>query len=189
MGKKALCFLAEGFEEVEAVTPIDYLRRAGVEVTVAAIGTEKTVTGSRHISIMADTTIAALENEGLFRTESWDAVFVPGGMPCAVNLAASVAAGNFYKEMAGKGKIIAAICASPAVFLAPLGLLQGKKFTCYPGLENKVSGGIWLEDKVVVDGNLVTSRAAGTAVFFALALVELLEGKEAANKLTAAALL
>ena len=189
MGKKALSFLAEGFEEVEAVTPIDYLRRAGVEVTVAAIGTEKTVKGSRSIKIEADTTIAALKQEGLLGAESWDAVFIPGGMPGSSNLAACVPAGNIFKEMAAAGKIVAAICAAPAVFLAPLGLLEGKKFTCYPGKEKDLNSGTWLSDKTVVDGNLVTSRAAGTAVSFALALVELLAGKEEAKKLSEAALL
>ena len=189
MGKKVLCFLAEGFEEVEAVTPVDYLRRTGVEVTVAATGKEKTVTGSHGISLMADTTITVLDKEDKFTTVSWDGVFVPGGMPGASNLAACTPAGNFFREMAREGKIIAAICASPAVFLAPLGLLEGKKFTCFPGFEKKVSSGTWLTDKVVVDGNLVTSRAAGTAVLFALALIELLEGKEAAQKITEAAML
>ena len=189
MGKKALCFLAEGFEEVEAITPIDYLRRAGIDLTIAAVGTEKIVTGSHSISIAADTTIAAMDKEGKFNAACWDGVFVPGGMPGASNLASCAPAGNFFKEMAGAGKIIAAICASPAVFLYPLGLLEGKKFTCYPGMEQKVSGGTWLTDRVVVDGNLVTSRAPGTAVFFALVLIELLAGQEQAKKLTEAALL
>ena len=189
MGKKALCFLAEGFEEVEAVTPIDYLRRAGVEVIVAAIGAEKIIRGSHGISIQADTTLAGLEKAGQLNTESWDAVFVPGGMPGASNLAACAAAGNFFKAMAGAEKICAAICAAPAVFLAPLGLLEGKRFTCFPGMEKKVTGGIWLEDKVVVDGNLITSRAAGTAVLFALALIEKLAGKDAAVSLRESAVL
>ena len=189
MEKKVLAFLAPGFEEVEAVTPVDYLRRAGVTVTVAAIGTEKTVTGSHGIGIMADTTIAELEDAGIFNAQSWDGVFVPGGMPGASNLASCAKAGAFFTEMNKAGKIIAAICASPAVFLSPLGLLEGKKFTCYPGLEKKVSGGTWLPDRVVTDENLITSRAAGTTVYFALALIEKLAGKEAAEKLAEAAML
>ena len=189
MGKKVLMLLAEGFEEVEAVTPVDYLRRAGVDVTIAAIGTEKTVTGARGIKLTADTVLADLENKGQFAAVSWDAVFVPGGLPGASNLAACIPAGNLFKEMAAAGKIIAAICASPVVFLAPLGLLEGKQFTCYPGMENKQSGGIWVEDKAVIDGNLITSRAAGTAVDFSLALIECLVGKDAVNTLVKAALL
>jgi len=187
--KNVLTFLADGFEEVEAVTPIDYLRRAGITVTIASIGTEKIVTGSHEIGFLADTTISALEQTGKLNAESWDGVFIPGGMPGASNLAACEAVGGFYKEMAAAGKIIAAICASPAVFLAPLGLLKGKKFTCYPGLEKKVNDGIWLSDNVVVDGNLITSRAPGTTVYFALALIEKLAGKEAAEKLKETSLL
>ncbi|MCL1814637.1 MAG: DJ-1/PfpI family protein [Treponema sp.] len=189
MEKKILAFLAGGFEEVEAVTPIDYLRRAGIEVTAAAIGTEKTVKGSRGIIITADTTIDELEKLGTFNSASWDGVFVPGGMPGSSNLAACTRAGSFFKEMAAAGKITAAICAAPAVFLAPLGLLEGKKFTCYPGMEKQVSGGTWREDRVVADGNLITSRAAGTAAEFALALIEVLADKEAAKTLEKAVLL
>jgi 4-methyl-5(b-hydroxyethyl)-thiazole monophosphate biosynthesis len=181
MGKKVLCFLAEGFEEVEAITPIDYLRRAGIEVTVVAIGKEKTVTGAHNIKVEADTAITELEKAGHLNAASWDGAFVPGGMPGSSNLAACVPAGNFFKEMAAAGKLTAAICAAPAVFLAPLGLLNGKKFTCYPGMEKKVSGGVWLTDKAVVDGNLVTSRGAGTAAVFALAIIELLLGKDKAK--------
>ncbi|MDR1143860.1 MAG: DJ-1/PfpI family protein [Spirochaetaceae bacterium] len=189
MGKKALVFLAEGFEEVEAVTPIDYLRRAGIEVTVASIKNDRTVRGAHGISLAADTTIAELETSGRFSAAVWDAVFVPGGMPGAANLAACVPAGNFYREMTASGKITAAICASPAVFLAPLGLLEGKKFTCYPGDEKQTSGGTWSAGRVVVDGNLITSRGPGTAAAFALALIEKLAGKEEVQKLTVAALL
>jgi len=189
MGKKAITFLADGFEEVEAVTPVDYLRRAGVDVTVASIGAERTVRGSHGVSLTADTTIAELEKAGAFRAASWDAVFVPGGMPGASNLAACVPAGDFYKEMAAAGKIVAAICASPAVFLAPLRLLEGKKYTCYPGMEKQVSGGTWIADRVVVDANLVTSRAPGTAAEFALTLIERLAGKDAVKTLSEAALL
>jgi 4-methyl-5(b-hydroxyethyl)-thiazole monophosphate biosynthesis len=202
MGKKVLAFLADGFEEVEAVTPIDYLRRAGIEVTVAATGKEKTVTGSHTIKIEADTTIAALKQAGHFNAASWDGTFVPGGMPGSSNLAACAEAGSFFKEMTAAGKITAAICAAPAVFLAPLGLLDGKKFTCYqegnlrpsgsaedPGKEKEVGGGVWAADKVVVDGNLVTSRGAGTAAVFALAIIELLAGKDAAKSVGEAVLL
>ncbi|MCL1813787.1 MAG: DJ-1/PfpI family protein [Treponema sp.] len=189
MGGRVLTFLAEGFEEVEAVTPIDYLRRAGIEVTTASIAAAM-VKGSHGISLAADTTIAALEQSGQLNAESWDGTFVPGGMPGASNLAACAPVGNFFKAMAAAGKTIAAICASPAVFLAPLGLLEGKKFTCYPGMEKQVNGaGEWLAGKVVVDGNLVTSRGPGTACAFALALIEIFAGKDAAKSLGESALL
>jgi len=195
MGKKALVFLADGFEEMEAVTPIDCLRRAGVEVVIAAIGASLSVTGSHGIVITANTTIKALDESGTLNPASWDCVFVPGGMPGSSNLAACVPAGNFFREMAKAGKVTAAICAAPAVFLAPLGLLEGRKCTCYPGMEkgpegsSAAPGANWLEERVVTDGNLITSRAAGTAAEFALALIEKLADGNAAKKLKAAMLL
>jgi 4-methyl-5(b-hydroxyethyl)-thiazole monophosphate biosynthesis len=189
MKKNMLVFLADGFEEVEAVMPVDYLRRAGIEVIIAAITPDKTVTGSHGIILTADTTISELENSGKLTPASWDGAFVPGGIPGAPNLAACMPAGNFFKEMAANGKIIGAICASPVVFFAPLGILEGKKFTCYPGMEKEISSGTWQEENVVVDGNLVTSRAAGTTVDFSLALIECLVGKDAVNNLVKSALL
>ncbi|GHV85262.1 DJ-1 family protein [Spirochaetia bacterium] len=189
MGKKALVFLAAGFEEVEAVTPIDYLRRAGIAVTIAAVGQDRLVKGVHGIVFTADTTIGELEKSGGLSAAAWDAVFVPGGMPGASNLAACAPAGNFYKAMAAAGKVSAAICASPAVFLAPLGILEGKWFTCYPGMEKQVSSGTWTSGRVVVDGNLITSRGPGTAADFALALIEKLLGPAEAEKLVKDALL
>jgi len=189
MEKSVLVFLANGFEEVEAVTPIDYLRRVGVRVIVAAIGAETAVTGARGIGLNADTTIEALEKAGELAPGRWDGVFVPGGMLGASNLASCAPAGKFFREMAAAGKIVAAICASPALFLAPLGLLEGKRFTCYPDMEQRVKGGTWSQERVVIDGNLITSRAPGTAVDFALALVEKLAGAGEVKKLSASAML
>ena len=188
MPKNVIALLAEGFEEVEAVTPIDYLRRAGIEVTVAAVNKGSTVKGARGIQVIADASLDDLAAAGKLKPASWDAVVVPGGLPGADNLATSKRAGDFLKEMAAAGKIVAAICASPARVLAPLGLLEGKKFTCYPGEEKNVSasrltGAEWKEDRVIVDGNLVTSRGAGTAGEFACAIIEKLAGGEEAKKL------
>ncbi|MDR1390731.1 MAG: DJ-1/PfpI family protein [Treponema sp.] len=189
MAKKALLFLAEGFEEVEAVTPVDYLRRAGVEVVTAAITGNRTVKGAHGMTLCADTETASLGGKGLLAAHAWDAVIIPGGQPGADNLAACKAVGRLYLDMDNAGKICAAICASPAVVLSPLGLLNGKKFTCFPGMEKQVKAGIWSEDAVVTDGSLITSRAPGTAAAFALVLVEKLAGAEEAAKLRAAALL
>ncbi|MDR0999034.1 MAG: DJ-1/PfpI family protein [Treponema sp.] len=180
MAKKVVVLLADGFEEVEAVTPVDYLRRAGLEVTCAAIGKGKLVTGAHGIPINADTLLSELGDRG---AAFWDAVVLPGGMPGASNLAASAVAGKFLKDMAAAGKVVAAICASPALVLAPLGLLAGRRFTCFPGMEKQVDlslnqGGRWSEDRVVVDGSIVTSRGAGTAGVFAVALIGLLLGEE-----------
>jgi 4-methyl-5(b-hydroxyethyl)-thiazole monophosphate biosynthesis len=191
MAKKVLVLLAPGFEEVEAVTPIDYLRRSGVEVTAAALGGGRDVRGSHGIVLRADADLAALRAEAgglsaLCRT--LDALLLPGGMPGASNLAASGDAGALIQAMAREGKIVAAICASPALVLAPLGLLKGKRFTCYPGMEQGLEG-IWSEDPVVADGGLITSRGAGTAAAFAIALINRLQGEEAGTKTARAVLL
>jgi 4-methyl-5(b-hydroxyethyl)-thiazole monophosphate biosynthesis len=189
MAKKALVFLAEGFEEVEAVTPIDYLRRAGVEVTIAAPGGGETVTGSHGIPVKADVVLGDLVKQGRAVPAAWDAVVLPGGLPGADNLAASAAVGSFVKEMAAAGKWVCAICASPAVVLAPLGLLEGREFTCYPGMEKTVSGARWSGRRVVMDGNVITSRGAGTAGDFAAAIIGKLVSEEAAEKISRSVLL
>jgi 4-methyl-5(b-hydroxyethyl)-thiazole monophosphate biosynthesis len=182
MAKKAIVLLAEGFEEVEAITPVDYLRRAGIEVTTAAAGRDRQVRGARGVPVTADAILGDLAGKG---TASWDAVILPGGMPGASNLAASGETAALVKEMAAAGKVVAAICASPAVVLAPLGLLAGRCFTCFPGMEDRVPGAKWSGDRVVTNGNLVTSRGAGTAGEFAVAIIGKLlspaEGKKVAD--------
>jgi 4-methyl-5(b-hydroxyethyl)-thiazole monophosphate biosynthesis len=184
MPKKVLVFLAEGFEEVEAITPIDYLRRSGIEVASAAVGESLAVKGSHGIQIMADALLKSLLEGGKLLPSVWDGVVVPGGLPGADNLAASKETGVFIKEMAAGGKLICAICAAPARVLSPLGLLKGRNFTCFPGEEEKVTspssasyGAQWKEDRVVVDGSFITSRGAGTAGEFACAIVEKLTGE------------
>jgi protein deglycase len=184
MPKKVLVLLAEGFEEVEAITPIDYLRRSGIEVTAAAIGKSLTVKGSHGIQIMADALLDSLLAEGKLLPSAWDGVVIPGGLPGSDNLAASKETGVLVTEMAAQGRLICAICAAPARVLSPLGLLKGKKFTCFPGEEEKVTsassasyGAQWKEDRVVVDGSFITSRGAGTAGEFACAIIEKLTGE------------
>jgi 4-methyl-5(b-hydroxyethyl)-thiazole monophosphate biosynthesis len=185
MSKKVIVLLADGFEEVEAVTPIDYLRRAGLEVTTAAIGKDRLVTGSHDIPLTADTTLAELAKTA----GAWDAVLLPGGGQGAANLAASKETGALVTDMAAAGKLVAAICAAPAVVLSPLGLLAGRRFTCYPGMEQKVSGAQWTDSPVVADGNIITSRAAGTAGRWAAAIADKLLGPGAGGKVAAAVLL
>jgi 4-methyl-5(b-hydroxyethyl)-thiazole monophosphate biosynthesis len=189
MAKKVMVLLADGFEEVEAITPIDYLRRAGIEVATVSIGGNAGVKGARGIPVTADTSLAELRGRGQVSPAFWDGVLLPGGMPGASNLAASPETGAFLKDMAAAGKLVCAICASPAVVLAPLALLQGRRFTCFPGMEERVSGAEWSEDRVVIDGNIITSRAAGTAAAWAAAIIEKLEGPEAARKLSESVLL
>ena len=192
MPKKVLLLLAEGFEEVEAVTPLDYLQRAGIEVTSAAVGLDKgtkslAVKGVHGITLIADTQLEVLAAEGSLSTSLWDGVVIPGGGPGSDKLAASAETGAFLKEMAAADKWICAICAAPARVLFPLGILNGKSFTCFPGGEEKViansQGAMWKEDRVVVDGNLITSRAAGTAGEFACAIIEKIESPDEAKTL------
>ena len=183
---------------MEAITPVDYLRRAGIEVTTAAVGPavpgeKRAVKGARGIQVVADAVLETLSQEKKLDPSAWDGVVIPGGLPGADNLAASREAGVFIRAMAGAEKWICSICAAPARVLAPLGILAGKKFTCFPGEEEKVlspgsasTGAVWKQDRVVVDGNIITSRGAGTAGEFACAIISALinetEGKKTAER-------
>lgn len=182
MRKKALIILANGFEEIEAITVIDILRRAGIEVITAGINDTK-VQGSHGITVIADKTLPAIKGD-------FDACVLPGGMPGAANLASSENVKSFIKQMDKNGKIIAAICASPAIVLAPIGILRNKTATCYPGMQEKFGNEtIYKEETVVIDGNIITSRGPGTALPFSLAILEKLSGKEAGEKMKIAVLL
>ncbi len=176
MSKKVLVILAEGFEEIEAVTPIDVLRRAGLEVTLAGVS-GKTITGAHGIKFQADITLD--EYKGLP-----DAIVLPGGLPGAKNLGESKKVAELVKRMNSQKKLVAAICAAPALVLAPAGVLEGKKATCYTGFEKNFPPSVsFSKDRVVVDGNIVTSCGPGSALEFALELVEQLAGKEKAQTL------
>ncbi|MEI6386524.1 MAG: DJ-1 family glyoxalase III [Spirochaetota bacterium] len=185
--KQACVFLAEGFEEVEALTPVDYLRRAGVEVTTLAIGSLR-VTGSHGIEVAADLSVA--DAAGPAAGRDWDAVVVPGGQPGSSNIAASKEAIAIIMRQSARGGLVAAICAAPAVVLhGACGLLAGRRFTGYPGTEASVTGATFVPDRVVVDGNLITARAAGCAGEFSVAIVESLLGRDAAGELAGKVLL
>ena len=172
--KTAVIILADGFEEIEAVTSIDLLRRAGVRVVVAGL-TSMTAASARGLLVSCDTTLEKV-------SPGWDLLILPGGMPGASNLAESPLVKQILDVSMAQGKWIAAICASPATVLGRHGFLQGKAFTGYPGSEEKVSGAHYKLDPVVVDGKIVTSRGVGTAGAFALKLVELLAGPEIRKK-------
>ena len=177
MKKIALVVLAEGFEEIEAVTPIDVLRRAGVEVIIAGVG-QREVAGAHGVTIETDIMIEQYQGEP-------DAVVLPGGMPGATNLRKSQSLEVLLEKMHKEKKLIAAICASPAVVLSPTGILDGKKATCYPGFEDQLGPRVkFTTDRVVVDGCVVTSRGPGTAMEFSLELVSQLVNPEAAEKLS-----
>jgi 4-methyl-5(b-hydroxyethyl)-thiazole monophosphate biosynthesis len=170
---RVLVPLAEGFEEIEAVTVVDLLRRAAIEVHTASLDGPR-VTGSHGIALMADIALDAAV------ADDYDMIVLPGGMPGAEHLKNDPRVISLLRRCAAAGRYTAAICAAPGV-LAHAGLLEGRAATSFPGfLAADSAPGIRLrEEPVVVDGKVVTSRGAGTAMEFGLALVELLEGAEA----------
>ena len=173
MASKALVILAPGFEDLEAITTIDILRRGGIQVEVAALHEDK-VTGSRGTTVVADTNLTLLDDNRVF-----DAIVLPGGQPGANNLAADKRVLKRLQDQSVSGRWIGAVCAAPKV-LAAAGLLKGRRVTHFPGaLDASESQGVEVADEaVVVDGNLVTGRGPGVAMDFALALVEQLAGRD-----------
>lgn len=160
-------FLAEGFEEVEALTPVDLLRRAGkTVVTVGVSG--KTVTGARGIPVVADITA-----DEMVLDDALEMVILPGGMPGTLHLGESETVKKAVLYMHERKRLIAAICAAPTVF-GSMGLLEGRTATCYPGMESGLTGAKASEDAVCRDGHIITSRGVGTAIPFALALIDAL---------------
>jgi 4-methyl-5(b-hydroxyethyl)-thiazole monophosphate biosynthesis len=172
---RVLVPLAEGFEEIEAVTVVDLLRRAGIEVRTASLAGAR-VTGSHGIAVEAD---IAIDHANV---ADYDMIVLPGGMPGAEHLKQDPRVIALLRRFAGEGRYTAAICAAPGV-LAHAGLLDGRRATSFPGFLGPGSApGIGLSDEpVVVDGKVVTSRGPGTAIDFSLALIELLSGKAAAD--------
>lgn len=171
-------FLADGFEEIEALTPVDLLRRAGVEVrTVSIYNDRKNVTGARKIEVVAD----AVLNESDY--DDADILVLPGGMPGTVNLLECAALMDIVDRQNAKGGRVAAICAAPARILGSRGLLDGKMATCYPGLEEMMKGATSVIKTVVTDGNITTSRGLGTAVDLACELITLLCGQEKSDEI------
>ena len=172
---KVFIFLTTGFEEIEALATIDILRRGGVNIQSVSLTGEKTVTGGRQISVIAD----CLFEEVNFA----DAIMLilPGG-PGTAKMNEHEGLKQMIRSFAGEGKLLAAICAAPMIF-GGLGLLQNKKATCYPGYEKYLTGAHTSEAPVIVDGNITTGRAAGYTFDFALELLSQLKGNEAARKI------
>ena len=170
MKKRVLCLLVDGFEEIELITPVDLLRRAGVEVVVAGLRPGIS-TGRCGVRLEADAALGELD------ASAFDLLLIPGG-PGVGELRSDGRAAGLASAFAALGKPVAAICAAPLVLL-DAGLLEGKRFTAYHSVREELGGGI--EERVVVDGDLITSRGAGTAMDFSLALVERLAGSEAAD--------
>ena len=166
MDKRICVLLAPGYEEIEALTPVDYLRRAGAMVDIVST-TEETFLDD-------------------IKSDDYEMVVIPGGLPGVPNLIANEKVMTFLKEMHDKTKWVTSLCAGPAV-LDAAGILAGKATTCYPGWEEKLKNiGSFSEDTVVVDGHVITARGAGAAGYFALALVEQLFGAEKASEVKSA---
>ena len=170
--KRVLVPIAEGTEEMEAVITIDVLRRAGAAVTVASVSESLTVTCSRGVKLVADALIKDLKDD-----VKWDLVALPGGMPGAEKLRDSSILEDILRRQISSGGLYAAICATPAVFFEAKGLMEGKKGTAHPAFSDKLSDQSLVAERVVVDGNLTTSRGPGTAFEFALSLVSQLYGE------------
>ena len=183
MNKSVIVALADGFEEMEAVISIDVLRRADLNVISAAISNDLLVKGACNITVQAD---VFLKDLAIIP----DAFLLPGGATGAKNLAASKVVNDMLLKCSQQNKVIAAICASPACVLAKAGILEGKNATCYPSFSKLFSPNVRAsENAVVIDGNIITSRAPGTAFDFALAIARVLCGEQTVKELKEKALI
>lgn len=173
---KLFTFLAEGFEEIEALTVVDLVRRAGMDAVMVSVTDTKEVKGSHGITVAADAIIADIN------MEEGDMLFLPGGMPGTLNLQKCQTLMDHILSHHQQGKRLAAICAAPSVY-GKLGLLKGRKATCFPGFEQELQGAEVVSDVVVTDGNITTGRGMGTAIDLGLEIVRLYQGDEAADEL------
>jgi len=176
MSKKVLILLADGFEEIEAVTIIDILRRAELQVTTAGVS-GKTVMGAHQLKVEADIELSKYK-------ETPDAVVLPGGMPGSQNLAESSTVAEIVRRVHSQKKVVGAICAAPALALSKHGVLEGRKATCYPGFEKYFPASVKVsKDRVVIDENVITSQGPGSAMEFALELVKQLADSKTSAQL------
>lgn len=170
------CFLADGFEETEAIAPVDMLRRAGVTVKTVGIG-KSVITGSHGISVICDLTDSEVR-----LTDELDGVILPGGMPGTLNLDASQAVHSAVDFAVSHQKLVCAICAAPSI-LGRKGLLSGKKAIAFPGFEKELEGAIISKDPVVKDGVFITAKGAGVAVDFGLEIVAALVSRAKSDEI------
>lgn len=170
-------FFAHGFEEIEALTAVDILRRAELEVQSVGIGA-KTITGAHGITVHCD----IVDREA--SAKNLEMVVLPGGMPGTLNLEKSPVVQSFIDHCVLKGIYIAAICAAPSI-LGHKGLLEGKEYTCFPGMETQCEGGKFVDKRCVADGKIITGKGPGAAVEFSLKLAEILAGSEKRQALEA----
>lgn len=186
--KKAAVFLADGFEEIEALSPVDYLRRADVDVVTVAVtnssAVKNCVISSHNVPVIADLSLDEYFNK--FSDNIPDCVICPGGSVGAQNLASCDALLKHLEGAWKNGKVVAAICASPAVVLGKTDILQNMSWTCYPGMETEAAPdyvGNYTNRVVVSDGNLVTARGPGASEEFAMELVRILAGADVADRI------
>ena len=168
-------YLAQGFEEIEALATVDFLRRCDIEVVTVGVGSQD-VTGAHDITVLADTVDLMAE-----MTDEVEAVILPGGMPGTLNLQKSDCVSGMLDFAFEKGIVIGAICAAPSV-LGKKGFLDGKRATCFPGFEEELGKAVCTDDFVVTDGNIITAKGAGCTIDFAYAIAERLSAGEKAEQ-------
>ncbi len=171
MSKRALIAVADGVEDLECVTLIDVLRRADIEVLVASIEERRMITCARGTRLTADAMLVDV------LAQDFDLIVLPGGMPGAQHLADFEPLAERVRKQARAGELFAAICAAPALALQRYGVLRQRRMTCYPAFSDRLSGCTFVDEAVVVDGNCITSQGPGTALAFALTLVEQVVGR------------
>ncbi len=176
MSKKICVFLADGFEEIEGLTVVDLLRRAGAEVTTVSIMGDKRIHGAHKIDVMADELFENME------FDEADMLVLPGGLPGTTYLGEHEGLCRLLQKFYDEERYIAAICAAPRIF-GRLGFLEGRKAVSYPTMEEELKGAEVVRKPVVTDGHVITSRGMGTAIDFALRLIEILYGKEASDQM------
>lgn len=174
--KKVYLFMADGFEEIEALAVVDLLRRANVGVEMVSVSNTLEVVGAHNVVVKADSLIANAQ------IKNPDMLILPGGMPGMENLYACERLRELLLKQAGEQRLVAAICASPSI-LGRLGLLKQQQAVCYPGFEDELTEAFVRNDKVVVSDNIITSRAPGTAIPFALELIKILCGLEVSDQI------
>lgn len=179
MGKNVCVFLADGFEEVEALTVVDILRRSGAMVTTVSVTEDYTVRGAHGIDVIADQVFSDTD------FEYTDMLVLPGGMPGTLSLSEHEGLGELLAEFDQKNRYIAAICAAPSI-LGKYGMLEGRKATSHPSKEKELPGAFVVREPVVTSGNIITSRGVGTAIEFSLELVKILFDSAEAEEISKA---
>ena len=168
-------FLGQGFEEIEALATVDFLRRCELDVITAGVGSQD-VTGAHDVTVLADTI-----DSMLVESDDVQAIVLPGGMPGTLNLEKSKYVQNMIDFAANKGILVCAICAAPSI-LGKKGLLEDKKATCFPGFEDQLIGAVVSGNSVEIDGNFITAKGPGCTIDFSIAIAEKLVGKDVAEK-------